>query len=96
MRIVETWGKMDVYGTTVAVGDIFEDSASGARVIRYSGVFGTRTSDHESLEEASVYLVGLGYSKVPYESEEDMAMYRLTALFADGGYRCEIAGKENR
>ena len=31
-----------------------------------------------------------------YESEEDMAMYRLTALFADGGYRCEIADKENR
>ena len=60
---------MDVYGTIEAVGDVFEDSAGGARVVRYSGVFGTRTSDHESLEEASVYLVGLGYSMDTYESD---------------------------
>ena len=68
-KYVETWGKTDVYGTPVAVGDVFEDSTGGARVVRYSGVFGTRTSDHESLEEASVYLEGLGYSKATYERD---------------------------
>ena len=66
---VEAWQMMDVSGTIVEVGDIFEDSASGARVIRYSGAFGTLPSDHESLDAAREYLEGLGYSKATYERD---------------------------